>query len=57
MTNTQRLERAHPAVFIAFAGLASFSAYFAMYAFRKPFAAFEHVVGCTSQCWTTGALC
>jgi hypothetical protein len=47
MTITQRLERAHPAVFCAFAGLASFSAYFAMYAFRKPFAAatFEHVTG------------
>ncbi|MBL6852283.1 MAG: hypothetical protein ISS15_09035 [Alphaproteobacteria bacterium] len=47
MTITQRLERAHPALFIAFAGLASFSAYFAMYAFRKPFAAatFDHVAG------------
>jgi hypothetical protein len=47
MTITQRLERAHPAVFCAFAGLASFSAYFAMYAFRKPFAAatFDHVTG------------
>jgi hypothetical protein len=47
VTITQRLERAHPALFMAFAGLASFSAYFAMYAFRKPFAAatFDHVAG------------
>jgi hypothetical protein len=44
---TQRLERAEPALFCAFAGLAAFSAYFAMYAFRKPFAAatFEQVAG------------
>jgi hypothetical protein len=33
------LARAHPAVFTAVAGLAGFSAYFAMYAFRKPFTA------------------
>jgi hypothetical protein len=33
------LSRAHPAVFAAVAGLAGFSAYFAMYAFRKPFTA------------------
>jgi hypothetical protein len=39
------LARAHPAVFAAVAGTAGFSAYFAMYAFRKPFTAatFEHV--------------
>jgi hypothetical protein len=39
VTFSQRLDRAHPALFCAFAGLATFSAYFAMYAFRKPFAA------------------
>ncbi len=41
------LERAHPAVFSAVAGLAGFSAYFAMYAFRKPITAatFDHVPG------------
>ena len=41
------LARAHPAVFTAVAGAAAFCAYFAMYAFRKPFAAanFEHVAG------------
>lgn len=35
----ERLTRAHPAVFVAFAGLAGFCAYFSMYAFRKPFTA------------------
>ena len=41
------LARAHPAVFTVVAGLAGFSAYFAMYAFRKPFTAatFEAVPG------------
>ncbi len=41
------LAKAHPIVFTAVAGLAGFSAYFAMYAFRKPFTAatFEHVAG------------
>lgn len=33
------LARAHPAVFVLFAGLAGFCAYFSMYAFRKPFTA------------------
>ncbi|HEX4182952.1 MAG TPA: DUF5690 family protein [Caulobacteraceae bacterium] len=33
------LSRAHPAVFTVVAGLAGFCAYFAMYAFRKPFTA------------------
>jgi len=39
--------RAHPAVFTVVAGLAGFSAYFAMYAFRKPFTAatFDAVPG------------
>ncbi len=43
------LSRAHPAVFTLFAGLAGFSAYFSMYAFRKPFSAatFDHVAGWT----------
>jgi Family of unknown function (DUF5690) len=47
MTVTERLERAHPAVFCAFAGLAAFSTYSAMYAFRRPFAAatFDYVAG------------
>lgn len=47
MTFATRLDRAHPAIFCTFAGLASFSAYFAMYAFRRPFAAatFAHVAG------------
>ncbi len=42
-----RLSRAHPAVFVMFAGLAGFCAYFSMYAFRKPFTAatFEVVPG------------
>jgi hypothetical protein len=35
----QRLERANPVLFTAFAGLAGFAAYFSMYAFRKPFSA------------------
>ena len=41
------LSDAHPAVFTAVAGLAGFSAYFSMYAFRKPFsaAAYVHVPG------------
>ena len=41
------LARANPVVFTAVAGLAGFSAYFSMYAFRKPFAAatFEFVPG------------
>jgi len=33
------LERAHPSVFVLYAVVASFGAYFCMYAFRKPFAA------------------
>ncbi len=43
----QALARAHPAVFAAVAGTAGFSAYFAMYAFRKPFTAatFDDVPG------------
>src|SRR6201996_2255824 len=41
------LSRAHPAVFTLVAGAAGFCAYFAMYAFRKPFTAatFEGVPG------------
>ena len=41
------LSSAHPAVFTLVAGLAGFSAYFAMYAFRKPFsvATYGHVAG------------
>lgn len=41
------LAQAHPAVFTAVAGTAGFCAYFAMYAFRKPFTAatFELVPG------------
>jgi hypothetical protein len=41
------LSRAHPALFTIVAGAAGFSAYFAMYAFRKPFTAatFEAVPG------------
>ncbi|MCH3005812.1 hypothetical protein K3W96_14865, partial [Listeria monocytogenes] len=41
------LGQAHPAVFTAVAGTAGFCAYFAMYAFRKPFTAatFELVPG------------
>lgn len=44
---TRYLARAHPAVFTAVAGTAGFCAYFAMYAYRKPFTAatFEHVPG------------
>src|ERR1700742_2539679 len=46
MTVAKRLET-HPALFCAFAGMAAFSAYFAMYAFRRPSAAatFDHVTG------------
>lgn len=42
-----RLRNASPFGFALFSGLAAFSAYFAMYAFRRPFAAatFEHVAG------------
>ncbi|MDA7645272.1 DUF5690 family protein [bacterium] len=36
---TRLLSRAHPSVFVFFAVFASFSTYFCMYAFRKPFAA------------------
>jgi hypothetical protein len=41
------LARANPVVFVLFAGLAGFCAYFSMYAFRKPFTAatFEGVAG------------
>jgi hypothetical protein len=41
------LARANPMIFTVFAGLAGFSAYFAMYAFRKPFSAatFDAVPG------------
>lgn len=48
-TLRQRLETAHPAVFTLVAALAGFSAYFAMYAFRKPFsvATYGHVEGWT----------
>lgn len=35
----ERLSRANPVLFSAFAGLAGFCAYFSMYAFRKPFTA------------------
>jgi hypothetical protein len=43
----QGLARANPALFTIFAGLAGFCAYFAMYAFRKPFSAatFDAVPG------------
>jgi hypothetical protein len=43
----QALEKANPAVFTIFAGLAGFAAYFSMYAFRKPFsvAIFGSVAG------------
>ena len=43
----QALARAHPVVFTAVAGTAGFGAYFAMYAFRKPFTAatFDDVPG------------
>lgn len=45
----QGLARANPALFTIFAGLAGFCAYFAMYAFRKPFSAatFDAVPGWT----------
>ena len=41
------LTRANPVVFVLFAGLAGFCAYFSMYAFRKPFTAatFDDVAG------------
>ena len=41
------LRNASPVVFTAFASLAGFTAYFSMYAFRKPFtaASFDHVDG------------
>lgn len=41
------LAKAHPALFAVVAGMAGFSAYFAMYAFRKPFTAatFDDVPG------------
>ncbi|AQR61307.1 hypothetical protein BZG35_06325 [Brevundimonas sp. LM2] len=41
------LARANPVVFVLFAGLAGFCAYFSMYAFRKPFTAatFDAVAG------------
>jgi hypothetical protein len=35
----QALERANPVLFTAFAGLAAFTVYFSVYAFRKPFSA------------------
>ncbi len=43
----ERLEHAHPVVFTTAAALAGFAAYFAMYAFRKPFsvATYAHVAG------------
>jgi hypothetical protein len=45
----EALKRSSPIVFTTFAGLAGFSAYFAMYAFRKPFSAaiFDVVPGWT----------
>ncbi len=41
------LAQGHPLIFTIVAGLAGFSTYFAMYAFRKPFTAatYEHVPG------------
>jgi hypothetical protein len=44
---TRILAKANPVAFTIVAGLAGFSAYFAMYAFRKPFTAatFDHVSG------------
>ena len=44
---TVQLRSASPFAFALFSGLAAFSAYFAMYAFRRPFAAatFDHVAG------------
>lgn len=44
---TTRLRASSPFAFALLAGLAAFSAYFAMYAFRRPFAAatFDHVAG------------
>lgn len=44
---TRRLQVTSPLPFALFSGLAAFSAYFAMYAFRRPFAAatYDHVAG------------
>ena len=44
---TRWLRTAPPAVFALYGGLAAFGAYFAMYAYRKPFtaASYEHVAG------------
>lgn len=44
---TRWLRRASPAAFAIYGGLAAFGTYFAMYAYRKPFAAasYAHVVG------------
>jgi hypothetical protein len=44
---TRWLRRAPPALFALYGGLAAFSAYFAMYAYRKPFSAasYAHVAG------------
>src|ERR1700753_3128216 len=46
-TSPAWLRNASPVVFTAFASLAGFTAYFSMYAFRKPFtaASFDHVDG------------
>ena len=46
-TSPAWLRNASPIVFTAFASLAGFTAYFSMYAFRKPFtaASFDHVDG------------
>ena len=50
MLNRMRswLAQANPVVFVMFAGLAGFCAYFSMYAFRKPFTA------ATSARWPDG---
>ena len=44
---TRWLRTAPPALFAAYGGLSAFGAYFAMYAYRKPFTAanFDHVAG------------
>ena len=39
MTFSDRLSRLRPTAFVLYAGLAGFTAYFSMYAFRKPFTA------------------
>jgi Family of unknown function (DUF5690) len=46
-TLRRKLEQAHPVVFTVVAAVAGFAAYFAMYAFRKPFsvATYAHVPG------------